>query len=179
MSSAFEIAFDVLSAFGQNVVARKPPLSYGSYARLIGRAPSKDGLAIGKAMHAIGAICVVRALPVAPLHWVKREGNGERHVFESDPLERHYILEQSHYDTMFVVAREYRYSEQDFDGIEKALRVALASENPRKWSPHKLWHRTFVTRPKDSELTYFELAMRRYEKLLAEFRAERAAKRGG
>ncbi len=176
MSSAFEIALDVLKAFGPNVIARQPPMSYRKYASLIGRAPSKDGLAVGQAMHAIGAVCVVRALPVAPLYWVESEAGGEKRVFESDALERQLILDRGHFGTMYVVAREYRYSEQDFEGVEKALRVAL--KNPSTWSPHKLWHRTFRARVKDSELTYFDFAMRRYEGLLAEFKSKNATKHG-
>jgi hypothetical protein len=141
MSSAFEIALDVLNAFAPNVIARKSPMSYGKYAALIGRTPSKDALAVGKAMHAIGAVCVVRALPVAPLYWVESEAGGEKGVFESDALERQFVLNPGHFGTMYVVAREYRYTAQDFQGVEKALRVAL--KNPSKWSPHKLWHKAF------------------------------------
>ena len=68
MPSAHEIALDVLRSFGPNVVAHRPPWTYGQYANAIGRDPAEYGLAIGKSMHAIGALCVIRQLPVAPLY---------------------------------------------------------------------------------------------------------------
>ena len=44
-------------------------------------------------MHAIGALCVVRQLPVAPLYWVQRADGEHRGVFEQDAIERQYIVE--------------------------------------------------------------------------------------
>ena len=93
MATAHEIALDVLRSFGPNVVARRPSLTYGQYATAIGRSPAEYGLAIGKAMHAIGAACVIRQVPVAPLFWVRRADDEPRGIFESDPLERQYIID--------------------------------------------------------------------------------------
>src|SRR2546427_11958805 len=66
MATAHEIALQLLPWFAENVVARNPPLSYGYYAGKIGRDPAKEAIIVGHAMHAIGAVCVIRQLPVAP-----------------------------------------------------------------------------------------------------------------
>lgn len=177
MASAHEIAANVLQSFGPNVVARRPPLSYGQYAEAIGRNPAEYGLAIGKAMHAIGALCVIRQVPVAPLFWVRRADGEHRGIFESDALERKYIVESKDVDTMYVVSREYHYTNEDFFGIETALRKSLASGNVAKWSPHDIWRITFLKRPKDSSLTYYERAMNRYRELFDHIKKQKAARR--
>ncbi len=177
MASAHEIAADVLRTFGPNVVARRPPLTYGQYAHTIGRDPAEYGLAVGKAMHAIGAICVIRQLPVAPLFWVRRADNKSRAIFEGDALEREYIVDSGDFDTMYVVSREYQYTNDDFVSLERALRKSLESGNVTNWSPHNLWHHTFRLCPKDSSLTYYERAMARYNDLLNEIKSRREAPR--
>ncbi len=177
MASAHEIAADVLQSFGSNVVARRPPMTYGQYATAIGRNPSKYGLAIGKAMHAIGALCVIRQLPVAPLYWVRNANDEPRNIFESDPLERHYILESKDIDPMYVVAREYSYTSEEFTGLEGALKKSLAAGHVSNWSPHEIWHLAFSKRPKDSPLTYYERAMARYRELFIQIKAEKAARK--
>jgi len=173
MASAHEIAVDVLHSFGMNVVARRPPMTYGQYAALIGRKPAEYGLAVGKAMHAIGALCVIRQLPVAPLYWVERADGGHRGIFESDPLERQHIIETRDIDVMYVVAREYTYSSLEFNELESALRKSLASGSVSNWSPHEIWRLTFQKTPKDSPLTYYQRAMDRYRKLFGEIKAQK------
>ena len=175
MPSAHEIALDVLRSFGPNVVSRRAPMTYGQYASAIGRDPAEYGLAIGKAMHAIGALCVIRQVPVAPLFWVRRADNGHRGIFEKDPLERQRIVETKDIDTMYVVSREYQYTTKDFTGLEAALRKSLASGNVAKWSPHEIWHLTFVKTPKDSSLTFYERAMNHYRKLFSQMKSQRVA----
>lgn len=177
MPSAHEIALELLHAFGANVVARRRPSTYGQYASSIGRAPEKYGLAIGKAMHGIGALCVVRQLPVAPLYWVQRADKERRAVFESDPLESQYIIESGDIDVMYVVAREYLYSEDEFLGLENALRKSLENGRLSAWSPHALWHLTFVKKPKGSELTYYQRAMAHYRELFEKIKTEKSARR--
>jgi hypothetical protein len=174
MPSAHEIALDVLRSFGPNVVARRHPLTYGQYAAAIGRDPAEYGLAIGKAMHAIGALCVVRQIPVAPLYWVRRANGEDRGIFESDPLERHHIVESGDINTMYVVAREYQYSASEFEGLEAVLKKFLASGNGTKWSPHEIWHLTFNAKPKESNVTYYEQAMSRYRALFEQIKAQKA-----
>jgi hypothetical protein len=176
MASAHEIASDLLRTFAQNVVARRPPWTYGQYATALGKDPRDYGLAVGMAMHAIGAICVVRQLPVAPLFWVRRADNQDAGIFESDSLERKFVIEGGNYDTMYVVAREYRYDESEFDKLHQALEKSLASGKVNEWSPHGIWHLTFAKKPKDSNLTYFERAMARYRALFEEMKRQRDTK---
>jgi len=108
MATAHEIALQLLPWFAENVVARNPPLSYGYYAGKIGRDPAKEAIIVGHAMHAIGAVCVIRQLPVAPLHYVKRMDGEARQVFASNKLEADYVLR--HVGKMRIVAREYRFT---------------------------------------------------------------------
>lgn len=177
MASAHEIALEVLQTFGPNVVAQKPPMTYGQYATSIGRNAAEYGLAVGKAMHAIGALCVIRQVPVAPLFWARRADAEHRGIFESDVLERQYIIESKDIDTMYVVSREYQYTTEEFVGIENALRKSLASGNAAKWSPHDIWHLTFFKKPKDSQLTYYERAMTRYREFFIQIKSEKAARK--
>lgn len=177
MASAHEIAADVLRSFGQNVVARRTPITYGQYATAIGRSPGKYGLAVGKAMHAIGALCVIRQIPVAPLYWVRRADDEHRGIFESDSLERQYIVDSKDIDTMYVVSREYHYTSEEFEGLEAALRKSLANGGVSNWSPHQIWHLTFRECPKDSLLTYYQCAMNRYRELLNRMKIEKAARK--
>jgi hypothetical protein len=176
MATAHEIALDLLRSFGPNVVARRPPLTYGQYAAAIGRDPAEFSMAVEKGMHAIGAICVIRQLPVAPVFWVRRGDDGPRGIFESDPLERQHIIETKDIDTMYVVAREYHYSTEEFTRLEAALQKSLASENVSNWSPHEIWHLTFSKKPKDSTLTYYQRAMSRYRELFDAIKSQRAAR---
>ena len=125
MASAYEIAAGVLRSFSANVVARRPPMTYGQYAAAIGRIPAHYGLAVGKAMHAIGALCVIRQVPVAPLYWVQRVDGAERRIFESDQLEHKYIIESKDIDIMYVVSREYSYTNEEFVGIESDLQISI------------------------------------------------------
>ncbi len=177
MASAHEIALKVLRSFGPNVAARRPPITYGQYAALINRDPAEYGLAIGQAMHAIGAICVLRQLPVAPLFWVRRSDNEPSGVFENDPYERHYIVDSKDIDTMYVVAREYEYSQEEFTDLELRLEKSLASGNVLKWSPHEIWHLTFHKKPEGSDLTYYERAMARYRILFEQIKSKKAARK--
>lgn len=177
MASAHEIAADVLRSFGPNVVARRSPMTYGQYAQAIGRSAAEYGLAVGKAMHAIGALCVIRQVPVAPLFWVRRADDGHRGVFESDALERHYIIESNDIDTMYVVSREYRYTTEEFSALEAALRKSLASGNVANWSPHEIWHLTFFKCPKGSAITYYQRAMNHYRDLFSHIKAQKAVRK--
>ena len=170
MATGQELALQLLPAFAENVVARHSPKTYGHYAKLIGRDPAKEAVSIGPAMHAIGAVCVFQQLPVAPLYWVVR-GEGEaRQVFASDVLESHHILDRGRFDTMYVVAREYRYSMAEFEQLQQATEKLIAKAPP-DWTPHFLWHLAIVKKPKDEDQTYLERAMSGYETLLAEFKS--------
>ena len=173
MPSAYEIAGDLLRVFGENVLTRRPPRTYGQYATALGKSPRSYGLAVGQAMHAIGAVCVVQKVPVAPLFWVKRADNQDRAIFESDPTEFLYVVASGDYDTMYVVAREYIYKQEEFDRMESTLKKMLAKGSLNSWSPHAVWHETFRKKPKDCEQTYYERAMSHYRELFAQIKASR------
>lgn len=166
MATAREIALEVLPHFTRNVLAGHV-FSYGHYAAATGRNSAKESMAIGPAMHAIGAACVFAKIPVAPLYFVKRADCQDAQVFVSDPLENQLVTE--HYDTLFVAAREYRYTEQDFQRIEVALREKI----PNGWSPHYMWHVAVVRKPKDSDETYFERALDVYKEFIENERQAR------
>ncbi len=173
MPIAHEIAKEVLPIFGENVVARKSPWTYGRYASAIGRDPATYGLAIGKAMHAIGALCVIQELPVAPLYWVKNASGGYRAIFESDPIERKYIIESNDIKIMYILSREYKYSMEDFEKLEDRFRKALDSGLLYNLPLHELWHRTFEEKIDNSSATYYERAMKKYQVLLQELKDSR------
>lgn len=173
MAAARDLALQLLPAFAESVVARHPPKTYGYFARAIGRDPATEAISIGPAMHAIGAVCVMRQLPVAPLFWVIREDGAAGQVFASDALESHHILGAGRFNTMLVVAREYQYSMAEFEGLRLTMEK-LVSKAPANWTPHFLWHMAIVRKPRGEDQTYLERAMSRYEKLLAEFKEKRA-----
>jgi hypothetical protein len=175
MASAHEIALEVLRSFGPNVVAGRAPMTYGQYAHAIGKDPQEYGLAIGQAMHAIGALCVVRQLPVAPLFWVQRASGEHQGIFENNPLERQKIIHTKDIDTMYVVAREYKYSIKEFEKLESALKKSLDSGRISNWSPHEIWRLTFTSKPDGVELTYYERAMARYRELFEAIKVEKAS----
>ena len=166
MATAREIALEVLPHLAKNVMARHV-FSYGHYAAATGRNPAKDSMAIGQAMHAIGAACVFARVPVAPLHFVKRADRRDAQVFVSDPLENQRVTE--HHDTLLVAAREYCYTEPDFQRIEVELRETI----PNDWSPHLMWHVAVVGKPKGSDETYFERALVVYKTFIENERQAR------
>jgi hypothetical protein len=173
MYLAHKIAEEILPIFGENVVARKSPWTYGQYASAIGRDPAKHGLAIGKAMHAIGALCVFIELPVAPLYWVKNAHGGYRAIFESDPIERKHIIESKDVNAMYIVSREYEYKAEEFEKLVNIFRKNLDSGILYNISAHEFWHRTFIEKPENSSETYYERAINRYNELLQQLRNAR------
>jgi alkylated DNA nucleotide flippase Atl1 len=135
MSSAKEIASQVFPHFAEAVLAGKVR-TYGYYARLIGRDVAKESITIGPAMHLIGAICVVQQLPVAPLHFVERADGQAREIFATDPYESIDVL--PHFDTLYVVAREYGYSAAEFEKVGRALQKVMIEKAPPDWTPQPL-----------------------------------------
>lgn len=166
MTKARIIALEVLPHFSRNVLAQHV-LTYGFYADAIGREQAKESMIIGQAMHAIGAACVFAKIPVAPLYFLKRQDNKGAEVFLNDPLENQRISE--HFSTLFVSAREYSYTEEDFQRIEKTLREKI----PANWSPHFMWHVAIVKKPKGSDATYFERALFTYKDIIENERQAR------
>jgi hypothetical protein len=164
MATAREIALEVLPHFKENILAGRV-LTYGVYARAIGRKPSKDAMAIGKAMHIIGATCVLARIPIAPLHYVSRADHEWRGIFESDSIEQRYVL--PHYDLLLVTARVYRYTEEDFRRIEKGLREVIPRYIPRHLSsPHQVWHIVALNKLDDGR-SILDVALEAYREILA------------
>lgn len=173
MPAAQEIARELLHCFAANVVARRSPSTYGEYAHAIGRDPADYGIAVGQAMHVLGALFVFRQIPVAPLYWVRRADNAYRGIFESDDLERHFIIESGDIDVMYVVSREYHYSMAEFEELDQRLQTAFDSGKAAKWSPHMLWRAAFSTSVPGSDLTVYRRAMARYHQIFAQLKSER------
>ena len=171
MSLVKEIAAQLLPHFSQSVLA-KAPHTYGYYAKLIGRDPAKEAITIGPAMHCIGALCIICQIPVAPLYYVYGADKEARQVFSSDALEATVVL--PHFETLFVTAREYNYSQSEFDVVAKALAKVVAKHD---WGPHFMWHAVVANRPKGLDQTYFERALQKYEVMLKEMKANRKKKR--
>ena len=163
---------EVLPQFAQNVLAQQVH-TYGYYAHSIGRDSAKEGVVVGKAMHAIGAACVFTLVPVAPLYYVERADGEWRGVFQEDAQKRNLVL--PHYDLLSVTAREYRYSEGDFDKIARALReVPPKYLKPMQLSPHHMWHVALQNKIKDGG-TFFERALAEYRRIFNEEKARRTA----
>lgn len=149
MADAREIALSLLPIFQSNVLARRR-LTYGFYARAIGLDPATDAPAIGPPMHAIGAACVLANIPVAPLYYVKRADRESARVFESNDIERRHV--QPHRGILYVAAREYSFTADEFHRVERGLRDVI----PRVWSPHRIWETVIFGKPRDKKQTYLE-----------------------
>lgn len=171
MSTARELALELLPHFHAAVTARQV-YTYGHYANAIGRDSASDSMAIGKAMHALGAACVLAGVPIAPLYYVERADGEWKGVFESDSSERTHVL--PHYDLLYVTAREHSFTTDDFQRIDKALRVAFPKHlKPDQLSPHDLWHVLIYAKLKDGH-SILEKALANYREMLNAFQARRA-----
>lgn len=170
-----ETAFEILPHFAKNVLAKRVR-TYGHYAQCIGLTPSKDGLKVGHAMHVIGAACVFRCVPIAPLHYVKGADGEWRKVFKSDPLEARDVL--PHYDALLTSARAYEYNEQDFQNISESIDAMVNTGSIKDYdlSPHHLWHWAIVNKPEGYKETYFERALSRYKIFIESERRKRQEK---
>ena len=170
MSTAKEIAVSVMPHFIDAVLTRRPR-TYGYFARKIGRDPGKEAIIIGPAMHLIGAFCVFRQIPVAPLYYVTRDDGEEQDVFRNDSLEARHVL--PHKNMMYVVAREYIYAKDELVTLAERLEKLMIDHAPKEWTPHVMWHLAVTNRPKNSQQTYWERALSRYTDQFAELRAGR------
>jgi hypothetical protein len=165
------MAIEVLPHFERNVLEGRVH-SYGVYAKAIGGDPAKDSMSVGQAMHAIGGACVLLAIPVAPLYFVKRSDEQRRGVFEADPTEALRVL--PHYELLYVTARMFKYSRKDFQRIDHVLRDVLPKHlRPDQLSPHDIWHLAINTSRPDG-MTSFVRALNRYREMFAEIETERS-----
>ena len=172
MASARELALEVLPHFRDNVLLGHV-LSYGFYAKAIGRDVATESMVIGQAMHAIGGTCAFAGIPVAPLHFVKRADGEWRGIFESDASESIHVL--PHYDLLCLAARIHRYTEDDFRKIEKGLREIFPQHlKPDQLSPHDIWHVAIHGKLEDST-TPFQRSLERYKSMVEAARDARRA----
>ena len=172
MTSAIQLALDVLPHF-RTAVLKRHVYTYGHYASAIGRDSATESMVVGKAMHAIGAACVLGAVPLAPLHFVERADGEWRGVFEADASESIHVLPE--YNLLYVTARDHHYSERDFERIHRALAVAFPKHlKPDQLSPHDLWHIVIHAKLKDGS-TILQQALIKYRELAAQQRANRGA----
>lgn len=161
MPSARAIAIEILPHFKKHVLAGPDfVFTYGYYAACIGRDPAKESLVIGPAMHTIGALCVCALIPVAPLHYVKRDDGSPSLIFEEDFKERMNVL--PHRGVMKVAARIFKYTEAHFQKMEEVLREVVKDS----WSPHKLWHAVIDDSYTNSDRSVFEHALEAYKQLI-------------
>jgi len=167
MPTAREIALELLPSFTANVL-KKSVCSYGWYAAKIDRNPSKESMVVGMGMHAIGAACVFAKVPIAPLHYVKRDDDGWRGVFERDPVENVHVL--PHYNLLYVTAREHNYTAAKMAKLDRALRDVLPRILPEDYlSPHQLWQFTIYYNLKSGGTPWLE-ALAHYNKLMETLR---------
>lgn len=172
-----EIAVSVFEELALEVLARRQR-TYGFYAAKLGADPGAFAQAIGQAMHAIGAVCIIRRVPVMPLFWVTNvEGAdaGDASVFLADGEERSQVVDSGDFDAMYVVAREHHYTDADMDSVGEALRAWTTSTKVGDYSPHRLWRRTFLERPAGADVTYYQRAMAAYRGELEELKSRRRA----
>jgi hypothetical protein len=170
LSTAREIAALVLPHFSEAVLARRQR-TYGDYAKLIGLDPATHGIAVGPPMHLIGALCVIKQIPVAPLFYVMRNDKERKTVFAADPIESRYVL--PHHELLYVLSREHVYQKAEFNLISKALDKIIRDNWPPTYTPHDIWHKIALTRPKNSENTYLERALGTYQAELEAIRKKR------
>lgn len=172
MATAREVAIEVLPYFEQSVLAGHV-LPYGHYAAGIGRDAAKESMVIGQAMHAIGGVCALCGIPIAPLFFIKRSDGEWRGVFEGNASERQHVL--PHYDLLYVTAREYKYTNKDFQRLKRGLTEVLPKHlGPDQLSQHDIWHVAIFSKLKDGT-TPFERAVSKYKEIYAE---AKASKRG-
>ena len=157
MASARDIAIDLLPHFEESVLGGHVR-TYGYFAGKIGLDPAKKSMVIGPPMHAIGGTCAIAAIPVAPLHFVRRADGAWRGVFEEDASESIHVL--PHYNVLYIAAREHKYTEQEFKRLGRGLKEVI----PKHWAPHFIWHIAIYRKPKDSTQTYFERALESYSR---------------
>ncbi|HSV50735.1 MAG TPA: hypothetical protein VLJ57_01360 [Burkholderiaceae bacterium] len=176
MATSLQIACEVLPHFEANAL-NGHTRTYGFYAQAIGRNPAKDAMAIGKAMHIIGAACIMAAVPVAPIHFVDRADGEWRGIFERSALERTYLL--PHWDVLVVSSRAHKYTSDEFRTMAILLNDRVPTVFPEDMqTPDKIWQILIPMRDHraNGERTLLQTALIRYEQIIAEAKARRPAR---
>jgi hypothetical protein len=167
---ALQLATEVLPHFRANVL-RGWVRTYGHYATAIGRSEAKEAIVVGKAMHLIGAACVMARVPVAPVHFVERADGEWRGIFESAASEHQHVLPA--WDTLAVSSRVYSYTDQDFEKLGKVLNELIPKHFPPTWqSPKKVWLYLIHTKI-EGQTTWLTRALSRYEEIIVEAKRAR------
>lgn len=165
MSKSLDLAIQVLPHLSAN--ARRGQTwqqTYGYYASTVGLDPVKNGMAIGMAMHVIGAGCIFAKVPVAPIHYVERADGEWQGIFESSYSEKTKVL--PYWNVLATSARIHIYTEEDFERVRIALSSVLPKHLPSLNSPRKLWHFIAVKEVLPG-ITWLQRAVSSYEEVIA------------
>ena len=170
MTSALTIAAEVLPHFRANVM-RNWPRTYGHYAAAIGRSAAKEGVVIGKAMHVIGAACIMAKVPVAPSHYVERADGEWQGIFESAASKAIHV--RPHWTTLAVSSRIHRYSDADFNLVSRLLNDLIPKHFSPEWqTPANIWI-YLIHAIAENEQTWLQRALASYEEVIAKARVAR------
>ena len=173
MTTALQLAAEVLPHFTANVLGQQVH-TYGFYAHAIGRDAAKESMVIGKAMHVVGAACIIARVPVAPIHYVKRADGEWRGIFERAVGESIHVLPA--WDTLAISARLYKYTEADFKSIAKLLHEGIPQCFPPSWqSPSQIWKYLIYT-VAEGNATWLRRALVKYEAIIDAERHRRRKK---
>ena len=161
MADSLSIAQSVLPHLLEHV-ARGPQWirSYGFYAERIGMKAEQGGLAIGMAMHTIGAACVLAKVPVIPIHYVERADGEWRGIFESEYAEKCYVL--SHWNLLATSSRVHVYTEANLGSVAKALNTVIPAHLQSLSTPKQLW-RFLIYNESSHGVTWLHRALPAYE----------------
>ncbi|MDH4449631.1 MAG: hypothetical protein QE265_03445 [Rhodoferax sp.] len=170
MTSALSIAAEVLPHFRANVMSNWT-YTYGHYAAAIGRSAAKEGVVIGKAMHVIGAACVMAKVPVAPIHYVERADGEWQGIFERAASESIHV--RPHWPTLAVSSRVHRYTDEDFNLVSRLLNELIPRYFKPEWqTPANIWIYLIHT-VAENDQTWLQRALASYEEVIAKARAVR------
>lgn len=168
MATATEIAVQLVGVLAEEVLAGRQR-TYGFYAKAIGRSFAKEAIVVGPALHAIGAVCIIRQMPIPSLYYVTVADGEPKQVFSGSVLEAACVL--PHFKKMYVVSREYQYKAEEFTTLcKKVTEIFAKHEGPGSFSPHELWKLVIVKKPKGNSQTYLERALIRYQEIFEEVR---------
>lgn len=164
MPKSLELALQVLPHLSENACKGQAwQRTYGHYATAIGLDPSENGLAIGMAMHTIGAGCIFAKVPVAPIYYVERADGEWRGIFESEYSEKTLVL--PNWNVLSVSARVHPYTVADFERVHKALSTVLPKHLPNVNTPKKLWQ-FIVRREATPGVTWLQRALASYGQVI-------------
>ena len=170
---SFALATILMPLFQENVL-RRTPRTYGYYAAHAGLDVAKESILIGKAMHAIGAACVMTRTPIAPLRYVERADGEWQGIFEKTSLERTAV--KPHWTVLSVTSRDHVYTVDELNEVNRALTQVVPKFIPESWSPERLW-KYLIEEKLETGQSWFERAMEKYDGMFDDLRIARNAGR--